>query len=278
MAGHEIATPRPYTYGEPAAPSSCDAQNIGSYFTDRAISTTYAPTGVRYCGFRYYNPTTGHWLSRDPIEEADGPNMHAMVGNNPTNVVDIDGRTGWAFNDGMRPIPHPRYNLTNPLQLGFLSYYRGVYRMARFTFRYCGCSSDSEQRAAEIELTIATLVAKEVLTNAELRNLAVDPAKKYAEDDPFRILGRAGAGVGTSLLLTRYGGKSGRAAGMVLSATAAAGDMLYQCETGLKLLKENYPQTYETLGDSIQYYNKLSPEDRKRLIEKVTEGFATGGK
>ena len=43
-------------------------------------------------GFRYYNPSTGRWLSRDPIEEQGGVNLYGMVGNNPVVWVDVLGR------------------------------------------------------------------------------------------------------------------------------------------------------------------------------------------
>lgn len=45
-------------------------------------------TGFLYCGYRYYNPSTGRWLSRDPIEEDGGPNSYAFVYNNPQRFVD----------------------------------------------------------------------------------------------------------------------------------------------------------------------------------------------
>jgi RHS repeat-associated protein len=42
-------------------------------------------------GHRYYNPSTGRWLSRDAIEEKGGPNLYGFVGNDPQNRVDILG-------------------------------------------------------------------------------------------------------------------------------------------------------------------------------------------
>jgi RHS repeat-associated protein len=48
-------------------------------------------SGMRYYGFRYYNPTTGRWLSRDPIGEKGGLNLYGMVRNNPLSFVDILG-------------------------------------------------------------------------------------------------------------------------------------------------------------------------------------------
>ena len=39
----------------------------------------------------FYNPQTGHWLSRDPIEEDGGVNLHAFVLNAPTCAIDPHG-------------------------------------------------------------------------------------------------------------------------------------------------------------------------------------------
>ena len=45
-----------------------------------------------YYGFRYYDPVTGRWPSRDPIEEQGGLNLYAMVGNDAVNDYDILGQ------------------------------------------------------------------------------------------------------------------------------------------------------------------------------------------
>jgi RHS repeat-associated protein len=44
---------------------------------------------VAYYGYRYYDPITGRWPSRDPIEENGGINLHAFVGN--------DGVDWWEY-------------------------------------------------------------------------------------------------------------------------------------------------------------------------------------
>ena len=54
--------------------------------------------GVTYYTYRYYDPKTGRWPSRDPIEEEGGLNLYGFVGNNGVNLVDLKGLTGWAFN------------------------------------------------------------------------------------------------------------------------------------------------------------------------------------
>jgi len=48
--------------------------------------------GVAYYGYRYYDPNTGRWPSRDPIEERGGVNLYGFVTNSPIRVVDILGK------------------------------------------------------------------------------------------------------------------------------------------------------------------------------------------
>ena len=43
----------------------------------------------------FYNPTAGRWLSRDPIEESGGKNLHGFAGNDPISKFDRDGRLFW---------------------------------------------------------------------------------------------------------------------------------------------------------------------------------------
>ena len=57
-------------------------------------ATTKSASGVRYYGFRYYQPNTGRWLSRDPIQERGGPNIYGFVGNDPIFQVDVAGLAG----------------------------------------------------------------------------------------------------------------------------------------------------------------------------------------
>jgi RHS repeat-associated protein len=42
-------------------------------------------------GQRYYSPSLGRWLSRDPIEEQGGPNTYEFAGNAPTVLIDAFG-------------------------------------------------------------------------------------------------------------------------------------------------------------------------------------------
>lgn len=56
-------------------------------------STKYTDeeTGLVAYQLRYYNPTMGRWMSRDPMEEEGGENLYGFVGNDPTSRVDILG-------------------------------------------------------------------------------------------------------------------------------------------------------------------------------------------
>lgn len=49
---------------------------------------TDSETGQLYYGFRSYEPITGRWLSRDPIEEQGGVNLYAVAANNAVNKID----------------------------------------------------------------------------------------------------------------------------------------------------------------------------------------------
>ena len=44
-----------------------------------------------YYGYRYYRPSTGTWLNRDPIGEYGGYNNYSMIRNNPISRVDLLG-------------------------------------------------------------------------------------------------------------------------------------------------------------------------------------------
>ena len=49
-----------------------------------------------YYGYRYYDPQTGRWPSRDPIGERGGVNLYGFVGNDGVNQIDYLGQQVWA--------------------------------------------------------------------------------------------------------------------------------------------------------------------------------------
>ncbi len=54
------------------------------------FSTKYldGETGLYYYGYRYYDPSTGRWVSRDPMEESGGANLYCILGNQPGELID----------------------------------------------------------------------------------------------------------------------------------------------------------------------------------------------
>jgi len=49
------------------------------------------PVHVTDYTYRYYDPLTGRWPSRDPIEEEGGINQYGMVDNDAVNRFDVNG-------------------------------------------------------------------------------------------------------------------------------------------------------------------------------------------
>jgi RHS repeat-associated protein len=80
-----------------------DYDPFGNVVTREGVSGFIAPawgfstkyqdkeTGLLYYGYRYYDPVTGRWLSKDPIEEAGGINLYGFSGNDGVNRFDIIG-------------------------------------------------------------------------------------------------------------------------------------------------------------------------------------------
>ena len=52
---------------------------------------TDGETGLLYYGYRYYRPSTGRWLSRDPLGEKGGKNLYGFVENRPMGRTDPHG-------------------------------------------------------------------------------------------------------------------------------------------------------------------------------------------
>ncbi|MBN1153090.1 MAG: RHS repeat-associated core domain-containing protein [Dehalococcoidia bacterium] len=70
--------------------------NSAGDYADRnpiRFSTKYwdDETGLGYWGYRYYDPATGRWMTRDPIEERGGDNLYVYIAGSVTFAVDAIG-------------------------------------------------------------------------------------------------------------------------------------------------------------------------------------------
>jgi len=87
--------PRKTVSGSPGSKSNRRAYPIGLQALkprreNRPTPTTIVP-GVSVYGYRYYDPVTGRWPSRDPIGERGGVNLYGFVGNAGVNAWDYLG-------------------------------------------------------------------------------------------------------------------------------------------------------------------------------------------
>ena len=65
---------------------------LADTFTHRFSTKPYdSETGLYYYGYRYYSPTLGRFLNRDPIEESGGANLYAFCANDPVSKFDVLG-------------------------------------------------------------------------------------------------------------------------------------------------------------------------------------------
>jgi len=75
----------------PSLSTTCN-QNPRTKPNQQEQTSHYDTKQVFYYGFRYYDPVTGRWPSRDPIGEQGGLNLYGMVGNDAINNYDILGQ------------------------------------------------------------------------------------------------------------------------------------------------------------------------------------------
>jgi len=72
---------------------SCRANRLPAQQPRREKAYGYDKTasGMFFYGFRYYDPVTGRWPSRDPIGEWGGLNIYTFSRNNPIDLWDYLG-------------------------------------------------------------------------------------------------------------------------------------------------------------------------------------------
>jgi RHS repeat-associated protein len=97
------------------APTALDSDEYGNPRTGQAATrygwlggkqrSTETLTGLTLMGIRLYNPTTGRFLSTDPVYGGNA-NAYEYVTADPLNQYDLDGRNRWSFiKRGWRYVP-----------------------------------------------------------------------------------------------------------------------------------------------------------------------------
>ncbi|WP_425485728.1 RHS repeat-associated core domain-containing protein [Limisphaera ngatamarikiensis] len=81
-----------YEYGPFGEPLRMTGPVAGSNPFRFSTKRTEDGTGLVLYEYRAYSPTSGRWLSRDVIGESGGVSLYGFVGNEPSQLVDKDGR------------------------------------------------------------------------------------------------------------------------------------------------------------------------------------------
>jgi RHS repeat-associated protein len=92
-SGNSAATYRYDAFGNTLVSTGTYATTNKYRFSTKPIDSEIATAPLYYYGYRYYDPITGRWPSRDPIEERGGVNLYGFVGNNGVNRMDILGNS-----------------------------------------------------------------------------------------------------------------------------------------------------------------------------------------
>jgi len=73
-------------------------------------------SGLYLTRYRAYDPVTGRWLSRDPIEEQGGVNLYGYVEGDPVNFTDPDGLQAYSGQTPPSNIPGGPWTPAGPGQ------------------------------------------------------------------------------------------------------------------------------------------------------------------
>jgi RHS repeat-associated protein len=93
--GHTISYEEYASFGTPTYVSRQSGIDASSAFRFAAYRRDQETGGMYYCNARYYIPWLGRWISPDPLDTVDGPNIYAYCGNDPVNSTDPKGTSCW---------------------------------------------------------------------------------------------------------------------------------------------------------------------------------------
>ena len=194
-------------------------------------------SGLYYYGYRHYDPVTGRWPSRDPIEEYGGWNMYGMVGNNAINRRD---RLGLNWVESSRQFGQ----LGGDIHLSFQTLKRTEYNLWTFvgTCKYC-IETKYEQKVENVRRNFGDVVqyydseskvlqdeakAKKSALEAEAEEYTVIGHSYSAAAAGFTVLSITALSTGVGAPLAAYYGE--------LAAVAGAGAVL---SYGMATLKQS---------------------------------------
>jgi RHS repeat-associated protein len=100
LNGDPAATYRYDAFGNTLVSTGTYAASNRYRFSTKPLDGEVTNAQLYYYGYRYYDPVTGRWPSRDPIEEEGGINLYGFVGNDGVNKRDLLGLATVHVNEG----------------------------------------------------------------------------------------------------------------------------------------------------------------------------------
>jgi RHS repeat-associated protein len=79
-------------FGRTIVATGSQAADFAYRFSTKPVDPA---TGLYYYGYRWFDPETGRWINRDPIEERGGLNLYGFVGNSSLFNFDVVGLQGF---------------------------------------------------------------------------------------------------------------------------------------------------------------------------------------
>jgi RHS repeat-associated protein len=94
LSGNPAASYRYDAFGNTLVATGSYAAANNYRFSTKPLDAEVTNAPLYYYAYRFYDPVTGRWPSRDPIEERGGVNLYGFVGNSAVNKRDYLGLWG----------------------------------------------------------------------------------------------------------------------------------------------------------------------------------------
>lgn len=195
------------------------------------FSTKYtdSETGFLYYGYRYYEPRSGRWLNRDPLEERGGLNLYAFVGNDPLSQFDALGLQAQGYwNQVGWNISNFSYGLVNGLYTAGKAVVYDLpilaYKLQRHNYRMQVDDKYREQVNNVIRLCASDPAVRAAIYDAIKGSVSASIDELKTEEGFMRALGALGAEVVSGAGIVKAAGGISKSAGFLADSANSVGN------------------------------------------------------
>ena len=146
---------------------------LGKTRLENRPAPTKITSGLYYYGYRYYDPVTGRWPSRDPIGEEGGFNLYGFVTNNGVNNWDYLGFASMQIETSCGK----KFDKCNPTRDDVMEFLNGLDEDCTIT----SLEVNGHGSADSIDLNLDEVFTT-VFVNGELTVIWGDEADDFAKD------------------------------------------------------------------------------------------------